>query len=710
MDVRIVRTDGMGRAVHGKAVTEGHAFCSNRYVRALKWVGGAVLILFVALALFFTFGLHLLKGPITKGVTKATGRELVIEGDLRPVWSWVHPRIRAEGVRFANADWGKADYLVNADVIEATLSVLPLLRGRVVLPEVHLEGAELSLEQDKDGRKNWIMERESEPQEESRFFVKRVTIKEGRLYWEDAWREHSFEVDMSTDEAGVKFSGDGQYAGMPFKAEGHAGHMLSIRDQETPFPIKGELKIGDTAAKLEGTITGLVGFKGIDLQFEQISGKTMSDLYDIIGLAFPETSAYKVSGRLMRTDGMWRFEKFAGKVGESDLSGTFQVDTGKDKRPFMTADLTAKVLNLADLGPLVGTKEPREGGVLPDMPFDAARWESVDADVRIKAGTIKRPKQLPLENLATRIQMRDSVLSLNPLQFGFAGGQLTGTVRLDGTKEPIHGDLKMRVKDLQLAKLFPTVKQAQDSKGNLDGLIELVGTGDSVGQLLGSSNGKIGVYMDDGKISRFLMELVALDLWDVARVKLKGDEEIEIRCAIADFAVKDGMAQTNAFVFDTAVTNVTGSGSINLKTEEMDLTLKPQPKDSGLGSLRTPLHIKGTFGQPNVGPDMGKLTARGGGAIALGILNPLLAILPLIQEGKGKDSNCGQLIAQAGTSIKGDKAATQRAVKAAKGAIDKAEKTEKAEQAEKARKKAASSDRSSASGETAPYPPSESAR
>jgi AsmA protein len=587
--------------------------------------------------------------------------------------------------------------LLNAEAIEATISVLPLLRGRVVLPEVHLQGAELSLEQDKDGRKNWIMEKEAEPKEESRFFVKLLTIDEGRLLWEDAWREHSFEVDLSTDESGVKFSGDGKYSGMPFKAAGHAGHVLSIRDQATPFPIKGDLKIGDTTAKLEGTITGLVGFKGLDLDFEHISGKTMADLYWIIGLAFPETSAYKVSGRLMHTDGMWRFEKFAGKVGESDLSGTFQVDTGKNKRPFMTADLTAKVLNLADLGPLVGTKEPRQGGVLPDMPFDAARWESVDADVRIKAGTIKRPEQLPLENLTTRIQMRDSVLSLNPLQFGFAGGQLTGTVRLDGNKEPIHGDLKMRVKDLQLAKLFPTVKQAQDSKGNLDGLIELTGSGDSVGKLLGSANGKIGVYMDEGKISRFLMELVALDLWDVARVKLKGDEEIEIRCAIADFAVKDGMAQTNAFVFDTAVTNVTGSGSINLKTEEMDLTLKPQPKDSGLGSLRTPLHIKGTFGQPNVGPDMGKLAARGGGAIALGILNPLLAILPLIQEGKGKDSNCGQLIAQAGASIRGDKAATARAAKAAKGADAKTG-------------KATSSDRSSASGETAPYPPSQSAR
>ena len=89
----------------------------------------------------------------------------------------------------------------------------------------------------------------------------------------------------------------------------------------------------------------------------------------------------------------------------------------------------------------------------------------------------------------------------------------------------------------------------------------------------------------------------------------------------------------------------------------MDLKLKPQPKDRGIGSLRTPLHIKGTFGKPDIGPDMGKLAARGGGAIALGILNPLLAILPLIEEGKGKDSTCGQLIA-AGFQAKQAQAAT----------------------------------------------------
>ena len=637
-------------------------------MRALKWIGSGFLILFVAIALFFTFGLNLLRDPIARAVTDATGRELLIEGDLKPVWSWIHPRIRAEGVKFANADWGKAEYLLDAEAIEATISVLPLFRGRVVLPEVHLQNAELSLEQDMDGRKNWVMEKEPEPKEESRFLVKLLTLDQARLRWEDAWREHSIVVELSTDETGVKFGAEGEYSGMPLKAKGHTGHVLSIRDEVTPFPLNAEVRIGDTSAKLEGTLTGLVGFKGIDLKFEQLSGKSMEELYWIVGLAFPDTSPYRLSGRLYRADGTWRFENFSGKVGESDLSGTLQVDTAEDKRPFMHGDLTSKVLNFADLGPLVGTNQPRKSGVLPDMPFSPERWESVDADVKITAGTVKRPDQLPIDKFGTRILLRDRVLTLDPLGLGIAGGRLIGTVRLDGSKEPMRGDVKMRVQKLQLAKLFPTVKQAQSSIGDLNGLVELAGTGDSVGKLLGTANGKIGVYMDEGKISRFLMELVALDLWDVARVKLRGDEEIQIRCAIADFGVKGGIAQTNALVFDTTVTNVSGGGTINLKTEAMDLQLKPRPKDAGVGSLRTPLHIKGTFGKPDIGPDMGKLTARGAGAIALGILNPLLAVLPLMEEGKGKDSPCAELIAQAKTSRKTKPAASATAAQKAPAA------------------------------------------
>ena len=618
-------------------------------MRFLKWLGGAVLALGLLLALAVVFGLNHLKGPITRGVSKATGRELVIQR-LTPTWSWVHPRFRLEGVSFANARWGKAHYLLKAEAIEASVRVLPLFIGRVVLPEVHLEKAEISLEQDAEGRKNWVMKEEPQPKEESRFVIELLTLDHGRLAYVDGTRDIDLRSELSTDADGVGFSVQGKYNGMPLKGSGHGGPVLSIRDEVTPYPLKAQAKIGDTSVKLEGTITGIVGFKGLDLKFAPLSGKSLDHLYHIINVAFPATSPYTTTGRLVRDGGMIRYEKFTAKIGESDFAGTLEVDTG-GKRTRMTGDITAKVLNIVDLGPLVGTDKPEQKtGLLPDAPFDSSRWGSVDADVKIRAGTIKRPQQLPLEHLATRIVMKDEVLSLDPLEFGIAGGRLAGTVRLDGKQEPIRSDLRMGITDLKLGELFPTIEKARASVGDISGVIELSGSGDSVAKMLGSANGKIGVFLDGGEVSKFLMNAVAIDLWGLARTRLEGDENVAIRCAIADFGVKNGVAQANALVFDTGVVNIGGDGTINLKDEQLDLTLKPEPKDKSVASLNSPLYIRGTFSQPKVGVDMKRLAARGAGAVAMGILNPFLAILPLLNEGKGKDSNCAALITAATSS------------------------------------------------------------
>jgi uncharacterized protein involved in outer membrane biogenesis len=614
-------------------------------VRILKWTGGAIAVLLLVAILFLAFGLNTLKAPLARQISKATGRELVIEGNLSAVWSWVHPRFRAEGVSFANADWGRAEHLFKADALEASISLLPLFAGKVVVPDLHLERPEVSLEQTADGKKNWILQEEAEPREESRFHIQRLTLDQGLLDYVDAGRDIDLTADLSTDESGIAFSGVGNYRREAFRAEGHAGHVLSLRDEESPFPLRGEVAIGETRLTVDGSLTGIVGLKHIDTQIE-LSGRSMEDLYRVIGVALPSTPRYVTHGRLVRDGEVVRYENFTGTVGESDLAGTIEVDTSGD-RPVMKGDLRSKVLNLADLGVLVGTGQPRKDGVLPDAPFKPDRWDSVDADVKITAGEIRRPEQLPIEKLSARVQMKDRVLALDPLEFGIAGGKLVGPIRLDGRGDTIRAELTMRIQGLQLAKLFPTIKQNQASVGDLNGLVQLKGAGNSVGQMLGSANGAIGAYMDGGRISRFMMELVALDLWDAARVKLKGDEPIDIRCAIADFGVKNGTMTTNAFVFDTSVVLVEGAGTVNLRSEAMDLKLNPKPKDNSIASLNSPLFVTGTFSDPKVAPDMGKLAAKGVGAIVMGIINPVLAILPLFKEGKQEDSNCAALIAHA---------------------------------------------------------------
>ena len=618
-------------------------------MRVLKWTGGIILALLLVLALFVVFGLSTLRGPISRAVTNATGRELLIQGNFKPIWSWVHPRFRAEKVSFANADWASERYMFQADAVEVSMEILPLLIGRVVLPEVHLQRPIVNLEIDEEGRKNWLLKADEQREGGSRISILALTLDQGQFKYADAERDISLDAVLSTDADGVAFTTKGIYHGLPASVEGRGGPVLALKDSGAAYPLEASGKVGATAVKAKGTITDVAQLSALDLAID-IRGKTMSELYDVIGIAFPETTPYATRGRLVKGGHMLRYEKFTGTVGESDIAGTLQFELG-GKRAYMHGALESKVLNLADLGPLVGTDQPK-AGVLPDMPFDSDRWDSIDADVRIKAGSIQRPKQLPLEHLATRIQMRDKVLTLDPFEFGLAGGTIGGTVKMDGQQDPIAGNVYLRVKELELPKFFPTIKEGQASIGNINGLIELVGRGDTVAELLGDSNGKVGLYLDGGKISRFMMELVAMDIWGVARVKLKGDDTIDIRCAIADFGVKDGLMNTNAFVFDTQVVNVEGTGSVNLKTEEMDLTLNPHPKDRSVASLNSPLYIRGTFSAPKVAPDWKRMGVRGAGALAMGILSPALAVLPLMQEGKDKESPCQQLIAEATKSAK----------------------------------------------------------
>jgi uncharacterized protein involved in outer membrane biogenesis len=609
-----------------------------------------LLVATAILAVYFT-GLNALRGPISRFSTDKAGRELLIEGDLRPVWSWVHPRIRAERVSFANPDWAKEKYLFKAEAVELTLSVLPLMAGRVVVPEVHLVRPEVNLEQDAEGRKNWILKDEPRPQQASRIQIHRLTLDHGTLAYDDAGRDISIRAELSTDQSGVAFSTKGKYNGLPLAASGHGGPVLEIRDEDNiPYPLKAQAKIGNTAAKVDGTITGLVGLSGIDMAI-QLNGKSMDELYKVLGVAFPSTPAYNTSGRLIRKGTVTRYENFTGTVGDSDLAGTLQVDTA-GKRPLMQGDLISKVLDLADLGPVVGTKQPKKAGVMPDAPFEPERWDSVDADVKLRAGTIRRPEQLPLEHLTTRIKMRDAVLTLDPLEFGLAGGKLGGTIKLDGRQETIRAETKIKAHKLQFAKLFPTIEVAKASVGDLSGAIELTGTGNSVARMLGSANGKIGMFMDSGKVSELLMQMVAIDLWGITRVKLRGDRQVDIRCVVGDFGVKNGVMEANALVFDTQVVNIGGSGNIDLGKEELNLTLFPEPKEGSVASLRTPLYIRGTFSKPKVSADMKRLVAKGAGAAVLAIVNPLLIVLPLIDEGPGKDSNCGQLIAELSSAAK----------------------------------------------------------
>src|SRR5207244_8978447 len=138
--------------------------------------------------------------------------------------------------------------------------------------------------------------------------IRALTCDEARLRHDDAIREISLDSELATDASGVNFKTEGIYHGLPSTAEGRGGPVLALKDTNDAYPLEASGKVGGTSVKAKGTITNVAQLSALDLAID-IRGKTMSELYDVIGIALPETTPYATRGRLVKGDHMLRYEK-----------------------------------------------------------------------------------------------------------------------------------------------------------------------------------------------------------------------------------------------------------------------------------------------------------------------------------------------------------------------------------------------------------------
>jgi AsmA protein len=146
--------------------------------------------------------------------------------------------------------------------------------------------------------------------------------------------------------------------------------------------------------------------------------------------------------------------------------------------------------------------------------------------------------------------------------------------------------------------------------------------------------------MANGEVSKLFLEKLGLHLLEILQLQIIGDRAVKVRCMVADFAVQGGVMRTSTLLLDSEVTTVTGSGTVDLARERLDLTLVPKTRNTSMIALRSPIRIGGSFAAPQVAIDKAGILARTAGAVALAMVNPLLVIIPLVEMGPGEASRC----------------------------------------------------------------------
>lgn len=456
------------------------------------------------------------------------------------------------------------------------------------------------------------------------------------------------------------------------KLTAFGGSARTIAENEGDYPFTVESELGNNRARVNGSLRLPITERRFAATIE-VEGQDPSPMLALFELPKLQIPPYRLEGVFTNVGDELEIKDFAGRVGDSDLGADLVIDLAGE-RPKIVGELRSKLLDADDFGGLVGgqpgtgpgeTASPgqqqeaeaasRDGTVIPNEPLDPSRWRVVDLDLDIQADEIQAGR-VPLDSLTTKVRLDDGRLELQPVTIRVGDGSIDGAVLADGSRTPVRANVEMDLTRLSVARLLNRLDVDVAAFGTLSGQargdVGVGGAGLSVKQILANSNGDVTLAMEGGRIDRTIVAAAGFDLLGVFGSLLGiTSDQIELRCTLADLAIRDGVVRTETLLVDTEVADVSGQGTINLGTEQLDIDLLTRPKRTvSLPTYRTGVSIGGTLAEPEVDINAAEIAIRGAAAATIGVLaKPFTSIVGALGtgDGRGQASAASNACAQA---------------------------------------------------------------
>ncbi len=613
----------------------------------LKIVAGLVALLVVAaigvFVLLNNIDFNRFRGAIAEQVGKATGRQVTIAGDFELSIS-LTPTVSFADVTLANASWGSRPDIVRVKRLEVEMELLPLLFGETRVRRVVLVGADILMETNDKGIGNWVLgtigEEEVAPGSESGGArtlptVNVVVIEDAIITYRSGvtgelqtltLAEASFEAESRTSP--IAFALDGAVNGQPLSLTGSLG-SVEVLGSGTPLPVEFSLQAGGASVTAKGAIERPAQGEGIAFALTA-SGDSLASLGPLFGGTLPALGPYEIAGTLSNPSGAYKLADAAIKLGGSDLRGEVILALGE--RPTLTATLASTRLDLEDLGIAgagggAGSSGAGDGRVFPDdaLPFDGLAF--ADAELALDIGTLVNQKAT-LSNVNVDLSLAGGKLTVRKLDAGISGGRVSIAGNVNAAARPAAVAARITARGVESAALLQTFGIGGSFTGgtvNLD--LDVKGKGDSIRQIMAGLDGTSSFEMKGGRIED---EFAKLILADVSQLLQSGGDSGAINCMVSRFAIKNGLATSQALVVDTPGAVILGSGRVMLDSEKLDLRFDPSAKQVNLANLAVPVRVGGTFLKPSVTPDAAALATGVVGTVGAVALAPVAIVGALI--------------------------------------------------------------------------------
>ncbi|MDF1585912.1 AsmA family protein [Marinimicrococcus flavescens] len=225
--------------------------------------------------------------------SEALGREVTVGGEIGLAFS-LRPTVALGNVTLANATWGTRPEMARVRRLAVRLALLPLLRGEADIASIAIEGADIVLETDAQGRGNWSPVKPSgeagarAPQSTDAAgrgaagegdgpatlpLVRSLRIVDSVLSWRDGRSGAllAVAVDRLEAETGgldqpIGLEARGTINGRRVELEGELGPLAALVTGDEPWPVRLDGEALDADVTIAGTVLRPLQPERLDLK------------------------------------------------------------------------------------------------------------------------------------------------------------------------------------------------------------------------------------------------------------------------------------------------------------------------------------------------------------------------------------------------------------------------------------------------------------
>ena len=630
-----------------------------RNLRLLGVLAGGIVALLCAvlLGVWLFVNPNAYKGKIAAAVKESTGRELKLPGDIKlSVIPWV--ALELGPASLGNPPGFSDEPFLSFTHASVRVRLLPLLRQRLEVARVRVEGLDLRLRKNAAGRGNWQGVESAQPEAKSDLdhadaaraleSLANIRIDHGRVTYagltvenfnvetgslaadrhipvnltSDASRAPSaeqlsltakFDLSQETAQKALQFGAVNVSGTLARPRDGRPAHWdlsapaieVNMTQQSLAAPA---FSFSYSGAHVTGSAQATKMIDDLSVNGSvTLAPLVLREMEPRLGFSLPKTRDPKALSQLSATtDFAFDSQGLALthlqlRLDDTQIQGNLKLIAGDTAA--LQFDLTADQMDLdryrAPPGGPVAEQSAPAASASPEKTWDAS------GTLAIQSAKLAR---LDLSNVRVTVAAKDKVLHLFPVEAQLDGGRSSGDITWDSRGATPTLSIDEQLTGIDMARLLANTS----GKGRLSGRATLnlkaTARGASVEALLKTLTGHLDANLADGALEGIDVghEIgVAQALIDKSPAPAQGSTgHTPFQAFKLSSQITNGIAETHDLTIASQALTVTGQGSANLATKGIDFKLLASIVTAPARNTDIPLKVSGTYANPTVRPDI----------------------------------------------------------------------------------------------------------